>query len=147
MRNSLIAVLLTFCLVLPAFAADTTKAAADQGKFPRVHKLPHATVTELMIQPLADQPGKEIETIVVDFPPGAIDPVHRHDAHAVVYVLEGRIVMGVKGKPEQEIGPGETFYEGPSDIHTVGRNASKDKPAKFVVVLFKDKGKPIVLPP
>lgn len=82
----------------------------------------------------------------MDYPPGAVDPVHRHDAHAIVYVLDGTIIMGVRGKPEQTIKAGETFYEGPNDIHTVGRNASQSKPAKFVVFLLKDKEKPLLIP-
>jgi quercetin dioxygenase-like cupin family protein len=84
--------------------------------------------------------------LTVDFPPGAVDPLHRHDAHGFIYVLEGSIVMGVKGGREQTLGPGQTFYEGPHDVHTVGRNASKTQPAKFVVFLLKDKGKPAVIP-
>lgn len=102
-------------------------------------------VKELMTKAL-DVPGKEVLMITVDYAPGAADPVHRHDAAAFVYVLEGSIVMGVKGGKEQTLGPGEIFYEGPHDLHTVGRNASKTKPAKFVVFLVKDKGKAFFTP-
>jgi quercetin dioxygenase-like cupin family protein len=84
--------------------------------------------------------------LVVDYPPGAADPLHRHDASAFVYVLEGSIVMQVKGGKEVTLTPGQTFYEGPDDIHTVGRNASQTKPAKFVVVLIKKKGAPALIP-
>jgi quercetin dioxygenase-like cupin family protein len=105
---------------------------------------PHATVTDLMTKALKDYPGKEITLINVDYPPGAVDPVHRHDAHAIVYVLEGSIVMGVRGQPEQTLKAGQTFYEGPDDVHTVGRNASKTQPAKFVVFLLKDKKNPVL---
>ncbi len=84
--------------------------------------------------------------LVVDYPPGGADPVHRHNAHAFVYVLEGSIVMQVRGGKEVTLTPGQTFYEGPSDVHTVGRNASSTEPAKFLVVLFKDKGVEPVLP-
>ena len=84
--------------------------------------------------------------LTVEYPPGGADPVHRHDAHGFIYVLEGSIVMGVKGGKEVTLMPGQSFHEGPNDIHTVGRNASKDKPAKFVVFLLKDQGKPPVLP-
>lgn len=107
---------------------------------------PDAKVGELMTRALADYPGKDITLITVDYPPGAVDPVHRHDAHAIVYVLEGSIVMGVKGQPEQTLKPGDTFYEGPDDIHTVGHNASKTKPAKFLVFILKDRKNPILTP-
>ena len=105
-----------------------------------------AQVTPLMSKDLANFPGKEGVMITVVYPPGASDPIHRHNAHAFVYVLEGSIVMQVKGGKEITLTPGQTFYEGPNDIHTVGRNASTTKPAKFIVVLLKDKGAPVVLP-
>jgi quercetin dioxygenase-like cupin family protein len=104
-------------------------------------------VTELMTKALADIPGKEVLMITVDYAPGGADPIHRHDAHAFVYVLEGSIVMQVEGGKEVTLKPGDTFYEGPDDLHTVGRNASKTQPAKFVVVLVKKQGVPAVLPP
>ena len=103
-------------------------------------------VTPLMLKELADIPGKEALVITVDFAPGAEDPVHRHDAHAFVYVLEGSIVMQLKGQQAVTLTPGQVFYEGPNDIHTVGRNASKTKPAKILVVLVKNKGVDAVLP-
>lgn len=103
-------------------------------------------VTPLATQQLEDYPGKEIEVIVVEYPPGGVDPVHRHNAHAMVYVLEGSIIMGVKGSKAVTLKPGQTFHEGPNDLHTIGRNASKTKPAKFLVFLLKDKGAPILLP-
>ena len=105
-----------------------------------------AKVTPLMTQEMKDIPGKEVLMITVDYPPGAVDPVHRHDAHSYVYVLEGSIVMGVKGGKEVTLKAGDTFYEGPDDIHTVGRNASKTKPAKFVVMLVKNKGAEFFIP-
>lgn len=103
-------------------------------------------VKQLMTKALSDIPGKEVLAITVDYPPGGADPIHRHDAHAFVYVLEGSIVMGVKGGKEVTLKPGQTFYEGPDDIHTVGRNASKTKPAKFLVMLVKNKGTDFFLP-
>jgi quercetin dioxygenase-like cupin family protein len=106
---------------------------------------PEAKVSALMSKALSDHPGKEVLMLDVTYPPGAVDPIHRHDAHAFVYVLEGSIVMGVKGRKEQTLMPGQTFYEGPQDLHTVGRNASKVRPAKFVVFLLKDKNKPAVI--
>lgn len=105
---------------------------------------PTAIVTPLMTRALDDYPGKEATMITVEYPPGAADPVHRHHAYAFVYVLEGSIVMQVKGGKEVTLTPGQTFYEGPNDIHTVGRNASQTKPAKFVVMLLKDKGAPVL---
>ncbi|RST48880.1 cupin domain-containing protein [Variovorax sp. MHTC-1] len=103
-------------------------------------------VKQLMTKALSDIPGKEVLAITVDYPPGGADPIHRHDAHAFVYVLEGSIVMGVKGGKEVTLKAGETFYEGPDDVHTVGRNASKTRPAKFLVVLVKNKGTDFFLP-
>ena len=99
-----------------------------------------------MTKALNDYPGKEIVLITVDYPPGVVEPIHHHDAHAIVYVLEGTVVMGVKGKPDQTVKAGETFYEGPDDIHTIGHNASKTKPAKFLVFILKDQKNPIVMP-
>ena len=103
-------------------------------------------VTSVVLKELADIPGKEVLMLVVDYPPGGADPVHRHNAHAFVYVLEGSIVMQVRGGKEVTLTPGQTFYEGPGDVHTVGRNASSTEPAKFLVVLLKDKGVEPVLP-
>jgi quercetin dioxygenase-like cupin family protein len=105
-----------------------------------------AKVTELMSKDLRNVPGKEGLMITVEYPPGSSDPIHRHNAHAFVYVLEGEIVMQVRGGKEVTLTPGQTFYEGPGDVHVVGRNASKTKPAKFVVFLVKDKGAPVLVP-
>jgi quercetin dioxygenase-like cupin family protein len=105
-----------------------------------------AKVTDLMSKDLTEFPGKEGLMILVEYPPGSSDPIHRHNAHAFVYVLEGTIIMQLKGGKEVTLTPGQTFYEGPNDIHVVGRNASKTKPAKFVVFLVKDKGAPVVVP-
>ena len=105
-----------------------------------------ADVKELFAIDLADYPGKEGRVIEVSYPSGAQDMVHRHDAHAFVYVLEGQIVMQVKGKPAVTLKPGQTFYEGPNDVHVVGRNASNTEPARFVVVLLKGKGAPLQMP-
>jgi quercetin dioxygenase-like cupin family protein len=105
-----------------------------------------AKVTDLLSKDLPNLPGKEGLMITVDYPPGSSDPVHRHNANAFVYVLEGTIVMQVRGGKETTVTAGQTFYEGPDDVHVVGRNASKTKPAKFVVFLVKDKGAPVVVP-
>jgi len=113
----------------------TTKEAAEE-----------AQVTPLLSKDLANLTGKEGLMITVVYPPGSKDPIHRHNAHAFVYVLEGSIVMQVKGGKEVTLTPGQTFYEGPSDVHVVGRNASETKPAKFVVFLVKEKGAPVLVP-
>jgi quercetin dioxygenase-like cupin family protein len=105
-----------------------------------------AKVTSLMSKDLKDFPGKEGLLITVEYPPGATDPIHRHNAHAFVYVLEGSIVMQLKGGKEVTLTPGQTFYEGPDDVHIVGRSADKTKPAKFVVFLIKEKGAPVLVP-
>jgi quercetin dioxygenase-like cupin family protein len=105
-----------------------------------------AKVTSLMSKDLKDFPGKEGLLITVEYPPGATDPIHRHNAHAFVYVLEGSIVMQLKGGKEVTLTPGQTFYEGPDDVHIVGRSADKTKPAKFVVFLVKDNGAPVLIP-
>ena len=100
----------------------------------------------LFEQALPDMPGKELTLVEVALPPGGASPAHRHNAHVVVYVLEGSIVMQVAGQPAQTLGVGQTFYEKPDDIHTVGRNASTTKPAKFLVFMVKAKGSPVSLP-
>ena len=105
-----------------------------------------AKVTELMSKDLTNLPGKEGLMITVEYPPGSVDPIHRHNAHGFIYVLEGSIIMQVRGGKEVTVTPGQTFYEGPEDVHVVGRNASKTKPAKFVVFFVKDKSAPLVVP-
>jgi quercetin dioxygenase-like cupin family protein len=103
-------------------------------------------VTPLLSRDLTDIPGKEGTMLIVEYAPGGADPVHRHNAHAFVYVLEGSVIMQVKGAEPVTLHPGQTFYEGPNDIHLVGRNASKTEPAKFLVVFVKKKGAPILTP-
>ena len=105
------------------------------------------TVTSLMSKDLPESPGKEMLMITVEHAPGGSSPVHRHNAHAMVYVLEGSLLMQVKGGKQVTLTPGQSFYEGPDDVHVVDRNASHTKPAKFLVVLIKDKGAPAVVPP
>ena len=105
-----------------------------------------AKVTPLFSKDLANIPGKEGLMITVEYPPGSSDPIHRHNAHAFVYVLEGSIVMQLRGGKEVTLTSGETFYEGPDDVHVVGKNASQAKPAKFLVFLVKDKGAPVLVP-
>jgi quercetin dioxygenase-like cupin family protein len=120
--------------------------AASTLPFRRAMAAPEPRVTTLLTKELANIPGKEGMMLTVVYPPGGADPVHRHNAHAFLYVLEGSIVMAVNGGKEVTLNPGQTFYEGLNDVHTVGRNASTTKPAKFLVVLIKDQGVPAVLP-
>ena len=113
---------------------------------PTANQAPHASVTPLTSKDLPDFPGKEVLMITVEYPPGSVDPIHRHNAHAFVYVLEGSIIMQVKDGKEVTLTAGQTFYEGPNDVHVVGRNASTTKPARFVVFFIKDKGAPVLVP-
>ena len=129
MTTKLVALVL---LAVPLMLAPVPAEAAD--------------VKQLFAIDLADYPGKESLMLEVSYPPGAQDMVHRHDAHAFVYVLEGQIVMQLKGQPAVTLSAGQTFYEGPADVHVVGRNASNTEPARFVVVLLKAKGAPILTP-
>jgi len=126
---------MTTTLVALVLCLMTGTAMAQQAK-----------VTPLMSKDLPENPGREALMIIVEYPPGSSDPIHRHNAHAVVYVLEGSIVMQVKGGKEVTLTPGQTFYEGPDDVHVVGRNASRTQPAKFLVVLIKAKGAPVLVP-
>lgn len=114
------------------FAVFTANASED------------VAVKSLLAKPLPELPGKEVLMLTVTFAPGAADPVHRHDAHGFIYVLEGSIVMQLKGGKEMTVNPGETFYEGPNDVHVVGRNASTTQPARFLVLLVKKQGAPIL---
>ena len=125
-------ILMSVCLMAVTMAAMTE------------HK--DVKVTQLLSKDLTDIPGKEGVMLTVEYPPGNSSPVHRHNAHAFIYVLEGSIVMQVRGGERVTLTPGQTFYEGPEDVHVVGRNASQTKPAKFVVFFVKDKGAPVVVP-
>jgi quercetin dioxygenase-like cupin family protein len=127
---------MTFSKILLALAClMSTAAMAEEAK-----------VTPLMSKDLMNLPGKEGLMVMVEYPPGNVDPIHRHNAHGFIYLLEGSIVMQVTGGKEITLTPGQTFYEGPDDVHVVGRNASQTKPAKFVVFFVKDKGAPVVVP-
>ena len=125
-------------LVLAFFATGALATGALVTNEPKV--------TQVLSKDLTDFPGKEGLMLTVEYPPGGADPIHRHNAHAFVYVLEGSIVMQLQGGKETTLTPGQTFYEGPDDVHVVGRNASQTKPAKFVVLLVKDKGAPALVP-
>ncbi len=104
------------------------------------------TIRTLLTEELAGRPDKEITMVTVEYAPGAVDPVHRHHAQAMVYVLEGSVVMQVKGKEPVTLMPGQTFYEAPGDVHAVARNASRTAPARFVVFFVKDKDAPLLVP-
>jgi quercetin dioxygenase-like cupin family protein len=132
----------TLLLVL-LFLMTGTLMAQEPGV---TQQAPQAKVTPLMSKDLTELPGKEVVMIAVEYPPGSADPVHRHNAQAFVYVMEGSIVMQVKGQKEVTLTPGQTFYEGPDDVHLVGRNASSTQPARFLVLLVKDKGAPVLTP-
>jgi quercetin dioxygenase-like cupin family protein len=136
MKNNKLMLVLLF--LIPATLMAQQPAASSQA--------PQFTVTPLTSEDLPDFPGKEVVMITVEYAPGNVDPIHRHNAHAFVYVLEGSIIMQVKGGKEVMLTPGQTFYEGPDDVHVVGRNASTTKPAKFVVFFIKDKGAPALVP-
>jgi len=124
-------------LLLLSYAIASAPAAKESEE---------AKVTELMTKALDGAPGKEVTMIMVEYPPGSKDPVHRHNAAVFVYVLEGSIIMQMKDGEKVTLHPGQTFYEDPKGIHLVGENASKTKPAKFVALLVKDKGAPIFVP-
>jgi quercetin dioxygenase-like cupin family protein len=104
------------------------------------------TITTLLTKDVAGFPGEEALMYTVDFPPGYSSPVHRHNAQVSVYVLEGSVVMQVRGQKELTLQPGQTFYEAPDDIHIVSRNASSKKPAKFLVFMIHKEGAPLVIP-
>jgi quercetin dioxygenase-like cupin family protein len=124
----------TACLMSGAPVAQEAQAAQE------------AKLTQLLSKDLTDLPGKEGLMLTVEYPPGSSDPIHRHNAHGFIYVLEGSIVMQVRDGKETILTPGQTFYEGPDDVHVVGRNASQTEPAKFVVFFVKDIGAPVLVP-
>ena len=135
MKNKFLMLVLLFLIPCTLMAQQSATSHA-----------PEASVTTLTSKDLPEFSGKEVLMITVTYPPGSVDPIHRHNAHAFVYVLEGSIVMQVKGGKEVTLNPGQTFYEGPDDIHVVGKNASTSKPAKFVVFFIKDKSAPVLVP-
>ena len=121
---------------------NTTPSASSSGG--NTLAAPEAKVQSLMSKDLAGDSARELSMITVEYPPGSVDPVHTHHAQALIYVLEGNIVMQVKGGTPVTLGPGQTFYEGPDDVHVVGRNASQTAPARFLAFFVKDKGAPIL---
>ena len=128
------------------FAALVVCILTLTGSLTAQAKEAQETITYLLTNDLSGVPGKEVLMYTVDFPPGFSSPIHRHNAQVSVYVLEGSVVMQVRGGKEVTLGPGQSFYESPKDIHVVSRNASSTKPAKFLVSLIHDKGAPLVIP-
>jgi quercetin dioxygenase-like cupin family protein len=126
---------------------DSTAAdSPDKSNVAATAEPKQAKLTQLFSKDLTDLPGKEGLMLMIEYPPGSSDPIHRHNAHGFIYVLEGSIVMQVRGGKEVTLTPGQTFYEGPEDVHVVGRNASETEAAKFVVFFVKDKGAPVLVP-
>ncbi len=123
-------------LLSAAFAVSASAQPSTAG----------AKVAPLLTKPLLGVEGKEGVMLTVEYPPGVASAAHRHNANTFVYVLEGSVVMQVAGGPELTLTAGQTFYEAPSDIHSVSRNASDSKPAKILVLLVKDIGAPLTLP-
>ena len=135
----------TTLIALVLLSLMTGPAMAQQAKAPQA-KAPQAKVTSLMSKDLPESPGKEALMITVEHAPGGSSAIHRHNAHAFVYVLEGSVIMQLKGGQQVTLTPGQAFYEGPDDVHLVDRNASTTAPAKFLVVLIKNKGAPALVP-
>ena len=113
---------------------------------PEAQAAPSANVTQLISENLPDLLGKEGVMITVEYPPGGSDPIHKHNADVFVYVLQGSVIMQLRGGEERRLTPGQTFHEGPNDVHVVSRNASATEPAKFAVFFVKDIGAPVLLP-
>lgn len=151
----LAALTITWASALSPAKAKASCRASDATNLDQIH---HAIVeagttapgeeraSQVMSQLLPDIPGKQVVILAITYPPGYSGSVHRHHAHAFAYILEGSVVMGLNDGPPVTLTPGQTFYEGPNDIHTISRNASKTKPAKFLVFLIKNKDAPITAP-
>src|SRR5688572_26309515 len=129
-----------------AFLGAAVLCAAATSSAHQTKPASDAKAAALMTKPLTGIEGKEGTMITVEYPPGGASPPHRHDAHVFVYVLEGSIVMGVRGQAPVTLQPGEAFYENPQDVHTVSKNASATEPAKFLVFMVKERGKPTSKP-
>jgi quercetin dioxygenase-like cupin family protein len=123
-------------------ASLLTASAVAVHANPRQTHLPTASVVELMTRDLISGPQKEVVMLTVSYPASGASLPHRHDAQVFVYVLEGVLNMQVRGSPPVKLHAGETFYESPDDVHIVSANDSHDAPAKILVMMIKDKGKP-----
>jgi quercetin dioxygenase-like cupin family protein len=135
--------ILALAFLITSTLIPTSTLMAQKAVTPQ---LAQETITPLLTKDLAVLPGQQVLMYTVDFPPGFSSPIHRHNAQVSVYVLEGSVVMQVRGQKEVTLGPGQTFYEDPNDIHIVSRNVSSTKPAKFLVFLINKKGAPLVIP-
>jgi quercetin dioxygenase-like cupin family protein len=120
----------TVIVVGGAFAIVKAQAPANSSRRAGV---------ALMSKDIIGVPAMEVTMGTVEYAPGAKSPPHRHNAQVFVYVLQGHVIMQVKGGPRETLGPGQTFYESPTDIHAVSGNASATEPAKFLVVMVKNK--------
>jgi quercetin dioxygenase-like cupin family protein len=134
--------MLVFASLITSTLITTSTLVAQTATPPA----PHETVTTLLTKDVAGSPGQQALMYTVDFPPGYSSPIHRHNAQVFVYMLEGSVVMQVRGQQELTLQPGQSFYENPNDIHTVSRNASSTGPAKFLVFMIHKKGTPLVIP-
>ncbi|MGH8176980.1 MAG: cupin domain-containing protein [Steroidobacter sp.] len=130
--------------VLVSAVAATLAAASNAAEQPA--RTSTALVKPLLTLALPDVQGKEVMMLTVEYPPGVASGAHRHNANTFVYVLEGSVIMQVEGGQQMTLAPGETFYETPTDIHSVSRNASATERAKFLVFFIKDQGAPTTLP-
>jgi quercetin dioxygenase-like cupin family protein len=126
--------------VLLAFSGVQASGGASEQAGAR--RTAAGTVTRLMAKDLPDVAGKEGMVEIVAFAPGEASQVHRHNADLFVYVLEGSIVTQLDGSSPQTVHEGDVFYESPTDIHRVSRNASETQPAKLLVFYVKAKGAP-----
>lgn len=139
MTSALAMAFLASTALMPAGAAVAAAPSAQAAS-----SAPETVIAkDLLSRDLAGAPGKEVRMLTVEYLPGGASLPHRHNAQVFVYVLEGRLRMQVAGKPAVLVGPGDTFYEGPDDIHQVSENASKTAPAKFLVLMIKDKREPV----
>jgi quercetin dioxygenase-like cupin family protein len=125
----------TGILSTPIAGADGSTLPADDG------------IKEQLVRDLAGVRGKEVRLITIDYPPGGESPAHRHNAQVFVYVLEGSMRMQVKGSAAVTLHAGQTFYEGPHDVHLVSANASQTTSARILVLIVKDKGQPLFSAP
>jgi quercetin dioxygenase-like cupin family protein len=157
MNRARIYILAAVTIIWASLLSPTRATAAHRGSdATNLHHIHQALVeggttgegraSQVMSQLLTDIPGKQVVILAITYPPGYSGAVHRHHAHAFAYVLEGSVVMGLNDGTPVTLTPGQTFYEGPNDIHTISRNASKTNPAKFLVFLIKDKNAPITVP-
>ena len=126
-------------VLFPLLALSSVLAVSGVQAFSSAHGQA-GTVTRLMTKDLPDVPGKEGMIETVDFAPGEVSQPHRHNADLFVYVLEGSIVTQLKGGSPQTVHAGDVFYESPTDVHSVSRNASETQPAKLLVFYVKAKG-------